>query len=78
MPASGYRGSMAINMSGNQREALLEGATDGSYRKVRPDTKALPVNTANMMDSRQHLDPWYNYGYVTQEIPLSQRSIPGA
>ena len=68
---------MAINMSRSQRESLLEGATDGSYRKIRPDTVPIPGNTGDMVRGRQHLDPYFNYGYVTQETPLYERSVPG-
>lgn len=68
---------MAVNMSRSERQSLLEGATDGSYRKIRPDTEPLPLNTTQIMHARQHLNPYFNYGHITEEIPLHERSIPG-
>lgn len=68
---------MTTNISRSERESLLEGATDGKYRKIRPDTEALPLNTTEIMHDRQHLDPWYNYGHITEQIPMHERAVPG-
>lgn len=69
---------MTVNMSRSQREALMEGATDGKYRKVAPNTEVMPSGgiTKTMLD-RSHLHPYYNYGYPTRQIPLAARAIPG-
>ena len=68
---------MAVNSTRSQNRSLHEGATDGKYRKVRPDTEVNPLSgDALMMLNRQHLHPPYNYGYVAQEIPLDQRAVP--
>jgi hypothetical protein len=68
---------MAVNMSRSQRGSLLEGATDGKYRKVRPDTDPVPGNSAATAASRQHLHAEMNYGYINQELPAAQRITPG-
>lgn len=61
---------MAVNSSRSMNGGLAEGATDGKYRKVRPDTEVIPgqgneVTTAN----RQTLHPFYGYGFATSEYP---------
>jgi len=69
---------MTVNMSRSQRQALLEGATDGLYRKARPDTDAVALNTSGTVKARQHLHAEWNYGYTSQEVPPPQRHIPGS
>lgn len=70
---------MAVNSSRSQSVSLREGETDGKYRKVRPNTEAIPGAGDEIMRlNREHLHAPMNYGYVTQEIPLAQRAVPGA
>ena len=70
---------MAVNSSRSQRADLLEGATDGKYRKARPDTSVAPGSGGEATRlNRQHLHPPYNYGFPADEIPLEQREFPGA
>lgn len=58
---------------------LAEGATDGKYRKVRPNTTVAPgTGDEKTMQNRSSLNPWYNYGYVTTELPAEQRVNPGS
>ena len=69
---------MAVNTSRSQRTSLLEGATDGRYRKVRPDTEVSSMTGGERtMQARSHLHPWMNYDNITQEIPADQRVVPG-
>jgi hypothetical protein len=68
---------MAVNMSRSQRELLLEGATDGKYFKIRPDTTDTPMNTQRVIADRRDLSPWWNYGRPTDETPLHARAVPG-
>jgi hypothetical protein len=59
---------MTVNASRSQRASLLEGATDGKYRKVRPDTEVEDkVGHAKTVADRDGLNPFYNYGYITSE-----------
>ena len=37
---------MAVNSSRSMNKSLDEGATDGKYRKVRPDTEVGPESSA--------------------------------
>jgi hypothetical protein len=59
---------MATNESRSLNESLNEGATDGKYRKVRPNTEV----DAGMGDeivraNRRGLNPYMNYDYIDQE-----------
>jgi hypothetical protein len=59
-------------------EGLAEGATDGKYRKIRPDTEVGDVQgNEKTMDNRQSLHPFYGYGFVTSEYPDEQKVNPG-
>jgi hypothetical protein len=55
-------------MERSKKQELHEGATDGKYRKVRPNTHVVPglgdeIVTAN----RAGLHPFYNYGFIDTE-----------
>lgn len=59
---------MAVNSSRSMNASLDEGATDGRYRKVRPDTEVLDHEGAEQtLDNRQSLHPFFGYGFVTTE-----------
>lgn len=69
---------MAVNNTRSQRRSLLDGATDGKYRKARPDTEVIPgTGGEHMAHDRSHLHAPWNYGFPVDETPLEQRSIPG-
>ena len=68
---------MSVNSSRSQTRSMREGATDGKYRKVRPDTEVAPMTGDEVMRvNRSHLHPPFNYDFVAQEMPLEQRVIP--
>ena len=70
---------MAVNLSRSENVDLREGATDGKYRKERPNTVVAPgMGNEIMQRNRAHLSPGWNYGFLTQEIPLDQRAVPGS
>ena len=73
---------MAVNSSRSQRQDLLEGTTDGMYRKVRPDTEVVPgAGDAETRMSRSHLQAGTvhaMYGYPTMQVPLEQMAHPGS
>jgi hypothetical protein len=59
-------------------DGLNEGATDGKYRKVRPDTEVLDhAGNELTLDNRQLLHPFSGYGFITSEAPESARVNPG-
>lgn len=60
---------MAVNSSRSMNRSLDAGATDGKYRKVRPDTEENPLNTSETMADRQSLHPFAGYGFITTEYP---------
>ncbi len=60
---------MAVNSSRSMNSCLNDGATDGKYRKVRPDTEENAMNTAATEANRQSLHPFYGYGFNTTEYP---------
>ena len=51
-------------------KSLDEGATDGKYRKVRPNTEVIPgLGDEATVNNRQSLHPFYGYGFATTEFP---------
>jgi hypothetical protein len=59
-------------------EGLHEGATDGKYRKARPNTEVVDVDgNEQTMDNRQSLNPFYGYGVLTSEYPTESQVNPG-
>jgi hypothetical protein len=69
---------MAVNTSRSMNAGLKAGATDGKYRKVRPDTEVGDISgNEDTLDNRQSLNPFYGYGFVTSEFPDEQKVNPG-
>ena len=69
---------MAVNTSRSMNQSLNEGATDGKYRKVRPDTQVLDIEgNEKTLDNRQTLHPFFGYGFATSEYPADQQVNPG-
>ena len=61
---------MAVNTSRSMNAGLNEGATDGKYRKVRPDTEiALGAGHEETVNNKQSLHPFFGYGFSTSEYP---------
>lgn len=69
---------MAVNSSRSMNESLKEGATDGKYRKVRPDTEVGDYSgNEQTLDNKQSLHPFYGYGFATSEFPSESQVNPG-
>ena len=53
----------------SERASLEEGATDGKYRKVRPDTQVVEPENGHhaMMVDRAGLHPELGYDYISAE-----------
>ncbi len=69
---------MAVNTSRSMNESLKEGATDGKYRKVRPNTEIGDHEGHEItVDNRQSLHPFFGYGFSTSEYPADARVVPG-
>jgi hypothetical protein len=69
---------VTVNISRSQNESLNNGATDGKYRKRRPDTEVQPGDgDASTMANRASLHPDMNWGYVNSEYPANQQVNPG-
>ena len=61
---------MAVNKSRSENDSLLEGATDGKYRKARPNTEKLPgMGDQTVEQNRAGLHPYWNYGFINSEDP---------
>lgn len=61
---------MAVNKSRSENESLLEGATDGKYRKRRPNTTVAPgMGDEKVLQDRAGLHPYMNYGFINSEEP---------
>jgi hypothetical protein len=69
---------MAVNTSRSMNESLHSGATDGKYRKVRPNTEVTDIDgNEQTVDNRQSLNPFYGYGFATSEYPDESKVNPG-
>lgn len=69
---------MAVNTSRSMNASLKEGATDGKYRKARPNTEVLDHDgNEKTMDNRQSLNPFFGYGFLTSEYPSDAQVNPG-
>lgn len=69
---------MAVNTSRSMNAGLNEGATDGKYRKVRPDTEVGDaLGHEKTVDNKQTLHPFYGYGFATTEFPNDSKVNPG-
>jgi len=61
---------MTVNNSRSQNAELLEGATDGKYRKRRPNTTVQPsAGDQTVVKNRASLHPYMNYGFINSEEP---------
>lgn len=59
---------MAVNSSRSMNASLNEGATDGKYRKERPNTEVADHAGHELtLDNRQSLHPFAGYGFTTSE-----------
>jgi hypothetical protein len=68
---------MTVRKARLQNADMLEGATDGKYRKRRPNTTVAPgVGDEKMVQNRAGLHPYMNYGFINSEEP--SKVNPGA
>lgn len=59
---------MAVNESHSLNASLSDGATDGKYRKVRPNTTIAPGTGEDIVSAnRRDLHPYWNYDFIDQE-----------
>ncbi len=67
---------MAVNSSRSMNSSLREGATDGKYRKVRPNTEVIAgQGHEKVMQDRATLNPFQGYGFATSEY--DDKVVPG-
>lgn len=65
---------MAVNILRSMTAELREGATDGKYRKARPDTTPAPnMGDEIVVSERATLHPFYGYGFANSETPDAVR-----
>lgn len=59
---------MTVNRLRSQNAEMLEGATDGKYRKRRPNTVVAPAMGDQLVaKNRAGLHPYMNYGFINSE-----------
>ena len=59
---------MTVNNSRSENVSLNEGATDGKYRKRRPNTTVIPgLGDQTVVQNRAGLHPYMNYGFINSE-----------
>ena len=64
------------NESKSLTQSLGEGATDGKYRKVRPNTTVDPgMGDQLTAANRRGLHPYWNYDFIEQEAPSKVNPI---
>jgi hypothetical protein len=67
---------MAVYKRRSQTQSLIEGQTDGKYRKVRPNTTVDPGLGDEVVDAnRRGLHPFFNYGFIDTEA--TDKVAPG-
>jgi hypothetical protein len=65
---------MATNILRSMNADMKEGASDGKYRKARPDTTVAPLMGDELVrEERASLHPFHGYGFPTTEYPSDQR-----
>ena len=68
---------MTVRKVRSENAELLEGATDGKYRKRRPNTTvAAGMGDEKMVQDRAGLHPYMNWGFINSEEPAKVN--PGA
>jgi hypothetical protein len=61
---------MTVNNSRSENAGLQDGATDGKYRKRRPNTVVAPgMGDELVVKNRSDLHPYMNYGFINSEEP---------
>lgn len=61
---------MTVNSSRSENRSLNEGATDGKYRKRRPNTEVIAGDGDQLVSkNRDGLNPYWNYGFINSEAP---------
>ncbi len=70
---------MATNESRSLNTSLNDGATDGKYRKVRPNTTVADPSTGDdiMRANRSGLNPYWNYDFIEQEATVKVSPVSG-
>ena len=69
---------MATNESRSLNKSLDEGATDGKYRKVRPNTTvASGTGDEIMLANRRALNPYWNYDFIDTESTTKVNPLSG-
>jgi hypothetical protein len=59
---------MTVRKARSENADMLEGATDGKYRKRRPNTTVAPGQGDQLTSkNRAGLHPYMNYGFINSE-----------
>ena len=62
---------MTVRTVRSENASLKEGATDGKYRKSRPNTTVAPgMGDQIVKKNRAGLNPYMNYDYINEEASL--------
>lgn len=68
---------MTVIQSRSQKASMLNGTTDGKYRKRRPDTEIAPGMGDQLVEAnRDTLNPFDGYDYINSEA--GRKVSPGA
>ena len=61
---------MTVRKARSESASLVEGTTDGKYRKRRPNTELDPgMGDELVVKNRAGLHPYMNYGFINSEEP---------
>lgn len=59
---------MTVRKARSESASLVEGTTDGKYRKRRPNTEVAPgMGDQLVVKNRAGLHPYMNYGFINSE-----------
>jgi hypothetical protein len=59
---------MTVRKARSMNSDMLEGATDGKYRKRRPNVTVAPgMGDQTVVKNRAGLHPYMNYGFINSE-----------
>jgi hypothetical protein len=68
---------VTVRKARSESASLIEGTTDGKYRKRRPNTEvAAGMGDQTVVANRAGLHPYMNYGFINSEEPAKVN--PGA
>jgi hypothetical protein len=62
---------MTVRKARSENASMIDGATEGKYRRRRPNTEVAPgMGDQTVVANRAGLHPYMNYGFINSEEPV--------